>query len=89
MIVSHVAWRGRRGAQLDRVDLRDPEYIARFSERLIKPLRRLFQPEVRGVDRYPEGPALVVGNHNGGALTPDTFIFGHAVYERYGVEALP
>lgn len=31
----------------------------------------------------------MVGNHNGGSLTPDTFIFGHAVYERYGVEALP
>ena len=84
-----VPWRGHRGAQLDRVDLRDPEYIARFAKTVVGPLKRLFKPEVRGLEHYPTGPALVVGNHNGGTLTPDTFIFGAALVDRWGVEALP
>jgi 1-acyl-sn-glycerol-3-phosphate acyltransferase len=56
---------------------------------VVRPLKRLFRPEVRGLDRYPDGPALVVGNHNGGTLTPDTFIFGDALVDRWGVDALP
>ena len=33
-----------------------------------------FRPEVRGLDTFPPGGALVVSNHSGGLLTTDTLI---------------
>ena len=43
--------------------------------------------EVRGLDNIPEeGPVLLVGNHSGGNMTPDTFIFTLAFATYFGVE---
>jgi 1-acyl-sn-glycerol-3-phosphate acyltransferase len=43
--------------------------------------------EVRGLDRIPaEGPVLLVGNHSGGNVIPDTFIFTLAFSTFFGVE---
>jgi len=35
-----------------------------------------FRAEVRGMGNVPaEGPVLLIGNHSGGHLTPDTLVF--------------
>ena len=69
------------------LDDRDPDFIR---EHL--PLAWLlssiwFRGEVRGMRRIPEhGPVLLVGNHSGGNLTPDTTIFTLAFCAYFGVE---
>jgi 1-acyl-sn-glycerol-3-phosphate acyltransferase len=46
-----------------------------------------FRPDVRGLEHIPEeGPVLMVGNHSGGTLIVDTFIFSFAFYEFFGIE---
>lgn len=41
--------------------------------------RKIFRAEVRGLDRFPDGPCLIVGNHNGiGVVNPEIWIFGSA-----------
>jgi 1-acyl-sn-glycerol-3-phosphate acyltransferase len=46
-----------------------------------------FRADVRRLDRIPpEGPVLLVGNHSGGNVAPDTFIFGLAFYSYFGPE---
>ena len=45
-----------------------------------------FRPEVRGLDTFPPGGALVVSNHSGGLLTTDTLIFSTAFYDRFGFD---
>jgi 1-acyl-sn-glycerol-3-phosphate acyltransferase len=69
------------------LDERDPDFIR---ERL--PLMWLvasiwFRGEVRGLGNIPEeGPVLLVGNHSGGNLTPDTIVFTLAFNAYFGVE---
>jgi 1-acyl-sn-glycerol-3-phosphate acyltransferase len=69
------------------LDDRDADYIR---ERL--PLLWLlssvwFRAEVRGLGEVPEeGPVLLVGNHSGGTMTPDTIIFTLAFSTYFGVE---
>src|SRR5262245_56732571 len=41
--------------------------------------------EVRGLSYIPaDGPILLVGNHSGGTLIADTFVFGQAFYHHFG-----
>ncbi len=68
---------------------RDLDFVEAFQRRVIQPFARQFDAEVRGLEHYLEGPALIVGNHSGGTLSPDSFLFGDAVAERYGYDALP
>ncbi len=69
------------------LDDRDPDYI-----RDNLPLSWLvssiwFRGEVRNLGNVPEeGAALLVGNHSGGNLTPDTILFTLAFYTYFGVE---
>jgi 1-acyl-sn-glycerol-3-phosphate acyltransferase len=69
------------------LDERDPDFIR---ERL--PLMWLvaslwFRGEVRGLGNIPDsGPVLLVGNHSGGNLTPDTIVFTLAFNAYFGVE---
>jgi 1-acyl-sn-glycerol-3-phosphate acyltransferase len=46
--------------------------------------RRYFRAEVRGLARLPDGPAMIVGNHDGGYIPADALCFGSAYYERAG-----
>jgi 1-acyl-sn-glycerol-3-phosphate acyltransferase len=49
------------------------------------PLKAWFRPEVRGLDRIPaSGPVLLVGNHSGGNVAPDTLVFTAAFIRRFG-----
>ena len=46
-----------------------------------------FRGEVRGLGNIPEeGPVLLVGNHSGGNLSPDTTVFTLAFSAYFGVE---
>ena len=66
---------------------RDPEFVASTLPALWAILKLYFRPEVHGLERIPpEGPVLLVGNHSGGNMTPDTFIFSIAFSRHFGTE---
>ena len=66
---------------------RDPDYIRR-SLRFTWPLiAAWFRPEIRGLGRIPaEGPVLLIGNHSGGNVAPDTLALTLGFYRHFGVE---
>jgi 1-acyl-sn-glycerol-3-phosphate acyltransferase len=71
----------------DPLDLRDPEYIRRTLPWLRAMADVYFRSDVRGLERIPsEGPVLLVGNHSGGTLIADTFVFGQAFYDHFGAD---
>jgi 1-acyl-sn-glycerol-3-phosphate acyltransferase len=74
------------GAAAD-LEARDPEFI-RFQLPAMWLLATLyFRAEVRGLERIPEeGPVLLVGNHSGGNMTPDSMVFLLAFNAYFGVE---
>ena len=46
-----------------------------------------FRADVRGLDNIPAaGPVLMVGNHSGGTMIADTFVFAQAFYDHFGPE---
>jgi 1-acyl-sn-glycerol-3-phosphate acyltransferase len=64
---------------------RDVEWIDRTVPLLWPALKAWFRPEVRGLDRIPEeGPVVLVGNHSGGNVAPDTLVFTAAFIRRFG-----
>jgi len=69
------------------LDDRDPDYI-RENLALSWLLTTLwFRGEVRNMGNVPEhGPVLLVANHSGGNVTPDTLLFTLAFYTYFGVE---
>src|SRR5437588_1119190 len=68
----------------DWLDARDPEYIAQTLPALRAMSRLYFRGEVRGLEHVPEdGPVLLVGNHSGGTLIADTFVFAQAFYDAF------
>ena len=74
----------RAAAQLGR---RDPELIRRATPLLWPLLRTWFRPDVRGLEHIPaEGPVLLVGNHSGGNVAPDTLVFTLAFTRRFGAQ---
>src|SRR5918998_1503381 len=69
------------------LDERDPDYIRESLPRLWLLASLYFRGEVRGLANIPEeGPVLLVGNHSGGNLTPDTTVFTLAFSSYFGVE---
>ncbi len=69
------------------LDERDPDYIRDTLPRLWLASSLYFRGEVRGLGNIPEsGPVLLVGNHSGGNLTPDTTVFTLAFSAYFGVE---
>ncbi|HEX7601633.1 MAG TPA: hypothetical protein VF316_08515, partial [Polyangiaceae bacterium] len=52
---------------------RDPAFIRANLDKLAFFVDHYHQTTVEGLDRIPEGPALAVGNHNGGIMSPDMF----------------
>src|SRR5438309_916306 len=69
------------------LDQRDPDYI-RDSLPMTWLLASLyFRADVQHLDRIPaQGPVLLVGNHSGGNVPPDTFVFTLAFCSYFGVE---
>jgi 1-acyl-sn-glycerol-3-phosphate acyltransferase len=69
------------------LDERDPDYIRETLPRLWLAATVWFRGRVRGLENIPEeGPVLLVGNHSGGNLTPDTLVFTLAFNTYFGVE---
>jgi 1-acyl-sn-glycerol-3-phosphate acyltransferase len=69
------------------LDERDPDYIRESlpAQWLLASL--WFRGEVRGLGNIPEeGAVLLVGNHSGGNMTPDTLVFTLAFSTYFGVE---
>jgi 1-acyl-sn-glycerol-3-phosphate acyltransferase len=53
----------------------------------MKLMGRYFDAEVQGLEHLPaRGPVLLVGNHSGGVLTPDTSAVLAAWYRHFGLE---
>src|SRR3954451_7800448 len=69
------------------LDERDPDYIRENLPGIWLLASLYFRGEVRGLGNVPEdGPVLLVGNHSGGNLTPDTGVFTLAFSAYFGVE---
>src|SRR5256885_7832407 len=69
------------------LDERDPDYIRENLPGIWLLASLWFRGEVRGLGNIPEeGPVLLVGNHSGGNLTPDTTVFTLAFCAYFGVE---
>jgi len=69
------------------LDQRDSDYILEQLPGLWLLASLYFRADVQGLDRIPtKGPVLLVGNHSGGNLPPDTFVFTLAFCSYFGVE---
>ena len=80
---------GAIGSRIPVADLdeRDPDYIRESlpAQWLLASL--WFRGEVRGLGNIPEdGPVLLVGNHSGGNVSPDSLVFTLAFSTYFGVE---
>jgi 1-acyl-sn-glycerol-3-phosphate acyltransferase len=69
----------------DPLDAWDPEHIRRTLPWLRAINSAYFRPDVRGLENIPPGgPALLVGNHSGGLVIADTFVFAAGFYDHFG-----
>jgi 1-acyl-sn-glycerol-3-phosphate acyltransferase len=69
------------------LDQRDPDYIRETLPGLWLLASFYFRADVRGLENIPAaGPVLIVGNHSGGNVTPDTLVFTLAFATYFGVE---
>jgi 1-acyl-sn-glycerol-3-phosphate acyltransferase len=76
---------GMRRHPDDWLDAWDPGYIRTTLPALRALSKVYFRAEVRGLSNIPaEGPLLLVGNHSGGTLIADTFVFAQAFYDHFG-----
>jgi 1-acyl-sn-glycerol-3-phosphate acyltransferase len=76
----------RRGNS-DPFALRDPEYIERTLPALRLSSDLYFRADISGLENIPpEGPALLIGNHSGGTLIADTFVFSQKFYDHFGAQ---
>jgi 1-acyl-sn-glycerol-3-phosphate acyltransferase len=65
---------------------RDPEMMAWLAEGFAA-LGRIFRLRIHGIANVPaSGPALLVGNHNGGVLTLDAIFTVAAILDHHGPE---
>lgn len=77
------AMSGRSAA--DPFEIRDPAYIERTLPAWRLMSRAYFRADVRGLGNIPaQGPILLVGNHSGGIVIVDTFVFAQAFYDHFG-----
>jgi 1-acyl-sn-glycerol-3-phosphate acyltransferase len=85
--VGLVADQAQRRVPVADLDERDPDFIRDDLPGLWMLASLYFRADVRGLEHIPEeGPVLLVGNHSGGNLTPDTTVFTLAFSTYFGVE---
>ena len=86
-LIGAIAEEAQRRVPTADLDERDPDYIRETLPGLWMLASLYFRAEVRGLQNIPEeGPVLLVGNHSGGNLTPDTHVFTLAFTTYFGVE---
>jgi 1-acyl-sn-glycerol-3-phosphate acyltransferase len=74
-----------QGPPADPFEARDADYIRHTlpAARMVSEL--YFRSDVAGLEHIPEqGPVLLVGNHSGGTMIADTYVFGQAFYDHFG-----
>jgi 1-acyl-sn-glycerol-3-phosphate acyltransferase len=73
-------------AEIERSEIAgwSPSFTRRLAGILRPILKWYFRSEVRGLDDFPPGKALVVANHSGGLFAFDIQILGVHFYERFG-----
>jgi 1-acyl-sn-glycerol-3-phosphate acyltransferase len=82
-VVSAVMPRFRPGD----LDNRDPDFMREVLPATWLFVSAWFRPDIRGLHHIPsEGPVLVVGNHTGGASSPEVHISQLAISTYFGVE---
>jgi 1-acyl-sn-glycerol-3-phosphate acyltransferase len=71
---------------LSPVEKWDPALTERFMA-LVRPVAKgWFRSEVRGLDSFPSGGALVVSNHSGGLIALDVPVFAIDFYDTFGYD---
>jgi 1-acyl-sn-glycerol-3-phosphate acyltransferase len=69
----------------DPFDAWDPDYIRKTLPALRMLADAYHRADVRDLRNVPkEGPVLLVGNHSGGTLISDTFVFAQSFYDHFG-----
>jgi 1-acyl-sn-glycerol-3-phosphate acyltransferase len=64
----------------------DPAFVKRAMDVLRPLVKGYHRSEVRGLDSFPAGGALVVSNHSGGLIAVDVPVFAHGFYEHFGYD---
>ena len=64
--------------------LRDPQYVARWMPFVRLPVRRWFRSRVDGIEKIPDGGALLVSNHSGGVVPFDVPVLAVAFFDHFG-----
>lgn len=86
-VVRELAGQVQRRVPRADLDERDPDYIREKLPQLWLAASIWCRGEVRGLGNVPDhGPVLLVGNHSGGNMTPDTVVFTLAFSTYFGVE---
>ena len=86
-LTSAVADRVQRRVPAADLHERDPDFLRDNLPWMWMLASFYFRAEVRGLEKIPaHGPVLLVGNHSGGNMTPDTFVFTLAFSTFFGVE---
>jgi 1-acyl-sn-glycerol-3-phosphate acyltransferase len=82
-----------QGNALNAIDIEPTEtskWDPGFTERVMGWIRPLIKgyhrAEVRGLDSFPPGGALVVSNHSGGLFPMDVPVFATGFYEKFGYD---
>src|SRR5947209_9495021 len=86
-VLREIADQAQRRIPRADLDERDPDYIREKLPQLWLAASIWYRGEVRGLGNVPDhGPVLLVGNHSGGNMTPDTIVFTLAFSSYFGVE---
>src|SRR5829696_8900860 len=71
----------------DWLERRDPDYVRSTLPAIRAWSDLYFRAEIDGLDEIPvDEPVLLVGNHSGGTLIADTFVFAQKFYDHFGAE---
>ena len=68
----------------ERLGLRDGAYVKRLMPLLRFAVKYYFRSDVRGVEKFPDGGALVVSNHSGGWVAMDVPVIAVAFHDHFG-----
>lgn len=81
------AWREEPDREVrEQLAQRDPAFMRQWWPIVRQAQRVWHRPEVRDIQRIPDGPCLIVSNHSGGAWSMDAPILFDAFVEHHGLQ---